>query len=91
MALPKYNDVIKMAKDALKEMMAPLRAREMKKKAELEMAKLEGRIAEQNQMIQELCSAYPIDFDRLIDAQDELGLSQRRLEQFRTIVNELFD
>jgi len=90
MALMKYSDILVLAKDKIKEVMAPLRAREMKKKAELEVAKIEGYIAEKEQKIQEYASAYPIDFDKLIEAIDDLELTNRRKEQFEKIINEMF-
>jgi hypothetical protein len=91
MALMKYTEVLALAKDKIKEVMAPLRAREMKKKAELEIAKLEGFIAEKEQKIQEYASTYPVDFDRMIDALDDLELTKRRMEQFEKIIKEMFD
>lgn len=86
----KYKDVLTSAKEKIKEMMAPLRANEMKKKAELEIAKLEGTIAEKEQKVQEFASAYPIDFDRMIDALDDLELTKRRKDQFGKIIEEMF-
>lgn len=90
MALLKYKDILVLAKEKIAEAMAPLRAREMRKKAELEACKLESVIAEKEQKIQEYASAYPIDFDRLIDAIDELELVKRRKDQFDKIINEMF-
>ncbi len=90
MALIKYKELLVLAKDKIKEVMAPLRAREMKIKAELEIAKLESTIAEKEQKIQEYASEYPINFDKLIDALDDLELTQRRKEQFGKIVEEMF-
>lgn len=90
MSLMKYKDVLILAKEKVKEAMAPLRAREMRKKAELEVCKLESTIAEKEQKIQECASEYPINFDKLIDAIDELELTQRRKEQFERIINEMF-
>lgn len=90
MALIKYKELLVLAKDKVKEVMAPLRAREMRIKAELEIAKLESTIAEKEQKIQEYASEYPINFDRLIDALDDLELTQRRKEQFSKIVQEMF-
>lgn len=91
MALIKYRDVIAYAKDKIKETMAPLRAHEMKKKAELEIAKLESSIAEKEQAIQELAAEYPINFDKVIEAIDDLELTRRRQEQFTKIIEEMFD
>lgn len=90
MALIKYKELLVFAKDKVKEVMAPLRAREMRMKAELEIAKLESTIAEKEQKIQEYASEYPINFDKLIDALDDLALTDRRKEQFSKIVNEMF-
>ena len=90
MALLKYREILVLAKDKIKDAMAPLRAREMRKKAELEACKLDSVIAEKDQKIQEYASAYPIDFDKLIDAIDELELVKRRKEQFDKIIEEMF-
>jgi hypothetical protein len=90
MALIKYKDVLLLCKEKVKEAMAPLRAREMKKKAELEICKLDSTIAEKEQKIQEFASEYPINFDKMIDAIDELELINRRKEQFEKIIEEMF-
>jgi hypothetical protein len=90
MSLMKYKDVLVLAKEKINEVMAPLRAREMRKKAELESCKLDSMIATHEQDIQELASEYPIDFDKMIDALDELELTKRRKEQFEQIITEMF-
>lgn len=90
MSLMKYKDVLVLAKEKVKEAMAPLRAREMRKKAELEVCKLDSLIAEKEQTVQECASEYPINFDRLIDCLDELELTKRRKEQFEKIIEEMF-
>jgi hypothetical protein len=90
MALMKYKDILALAKEKIAEAKAPLRAREMRKKAELEVCKLESILADREQKIQELSSQYPIDFDRLLDAIDDLELTQRRKEQFEKVINDLF-
>lgn len=90
MALLKYKEILVLAKDKIKEAMAPLRAKEMRKKGELEACKLESIIAEKEQKIQEYASDYPIDFDKLIDAIDELELVKRRKDQFDKIISEMF-
>ncbi len=90
MALLKYKEILTLAKEKITEAMAPLRAREMRKKAELEACKLESVIAEKDQKIQEYASEYPINFDKMIDAIDELELVKRRKEQFEKIIEEMF-
>lgn len=91
MDLMKYKDVLTLAKDKIKEMMAPLRAHEMKKKAELEIAKLDGVIAEKEQTVQEIASQYPIDFEKIIEAMDDLELTKRRKTQLEKIIVQMFE
>lgn len=90
MTLMRYRDVLTLAKDKINEAMAPLRAREMRKRAELETCKLESDIATQEQRIQDIASQYPIDFDNLIYAIDDLDIIKRRKEQFEKIITEMF-
>jgi hypothetical protein len=90
MALIKYKDALVLCKEKIKEAMAPLRAREMRKKGELEICKIDSDIADKEQKIQEFASKYPIDFDKLLDAIDDLELVKRRKEQFEKIIEELF-
>lgn len=90
MKLTVYEKVLTFAKEKIQEAMAPVRAREMRKKAELEMAKIDGRMIEQEAKIQELASAYPIDYDAMIRAIDELALLERRQKQFQKIITEMF-
>lgn len=90
MALMKYKDILVLAKEKIKEAMAPLRANEMKKKAELEVCKLESEILDKESKIQDISSEYPINFDKLIDSIDELELVKRRKDQFEKIIAEMF-
>lgn len=90
MSLMKYKEVLALCKEKINEAKAPLRAREMRKKAELEVCKLESVLADREQKINELSSEYPIKFDALLDAIDELELTQRRKEQFEKVIEEMF-
>lgn len=90
MTLMKYKDVLALCKEKINEAKAPFRAREMSKKAELEVCKLESTIADREQKVHELSSEYPINFDSLIDALDELELTRRRKEQFEEIIAQMF-
>lgn len=90
MSLMKYQDVLVLCKDKIKEKLAPLRVRQMRKEAELEVCKLESTIAEKEQAIQELTSEYPINFHRVIDAIDDLELTKMRRDSFNNVINELF-
>lgn len=88
--LKPYAEIIKMAKEALDTMKAPLRAMQMKKKAEGEQLEIDSKIMDLDAKIQDLASAYPIDFDKLINACDEKALLERRRKQFDKIIAELF-
>lgn len=90
MQLTPYKKLLTMAKEAVDKSLAPLRARAAQKKAELEMAKLDERIANLENQVNEACATKDIDFDRVIDRLDELALAERRRGQFQKIVKELF-
>ena len=90
MSLMKYKDMLVLCKEKINEAKAPLRAREMRKKAELEVCKLESVLADREQKINELSSEYPVKFNVLLDAIDELELTQRRKEQFERVITEMF-
>lgn len=85
-----YKQILAMTKEAIQSALAPIRVIEMKKKAELEMASIDGKIVEQEQKINEVCSKYPVDFNKLIDALDEKALLERRRKQFEQIIAEMF-
>jgi hypothetical protein len=86
----KYKDLIVLSKKDVEASLAPIRTKEMCKRAELELCKLDGSIASLEQRIQDISSQYPIDFDRLITAIDDLDLNTRRKEQFQRIIDEMF-
>ena len=90
MKLKPYSEVIKMAKEALDAAKAPFRAMQMKKKAEGEELEIETKIMDLDAKIQDLASAYPIDFNALIDNLDKRALLERRKEQFGKIIKEMF-
>lgn len=90
MKLTPYKQILKLGKEKVAELLAPVRANEMRKKAELEIAQIEGKLLEKEQAVHELCSAYPIDFSKLIDAMDEVALLERRKKQLAGIAAELF-
>lgn len=90
MQLPKYEDMLKLDKEKMQETMAPLRATEMKKKAELELAKIDSAIAEQEQRVRESAAKYPVNFTDVLETMDDLELAQRRKKQFTKIITEMF-
>ena len=90
MKLKPYKEILKMAKEMIDETLAPVRAMRAKKQAELEVAKMDEKIATHEAKIQEICTEKDINFDMLVSAQDELALMERRKKQFARIIEELF-
>ena len=90
MKLKPYNEIIKMAKEKIDEAKAPLRALQMRKKAEGEMLEIESKMMDLDAKIQDISSAYPIDFTKLIATIDERDLLERRKKQFEIIIKQMF-
>jgi hypothetical protein len=90
MKLKPFKEIIAMTQELKDKALAPIRARQVQSKAELEMSKLDEKIVSYEAQIQELCAKKEIDFDALIKAMDELALSERRKKQYEKILSELF-
>ena len=90
MKLTPYKKLLTMAKEKVDEALAPVRAHAAKKQAELEMAKLDERIATLQSNVTTLCSEKDLSFDKIIDKLDEIALAERRKKQFDQIVSEMF-
>ena len=90
MKLPSYKEALKMGKDKLKETLVPVRAMKAKKQAELEMCSLEEEIATLESDISELCCSEDLNFKKIIDMQDKLGLAERRKKQYEKILEQMF-
>ncbi len=90
MELTAYKKIITMAKEKISEALAPIRAMQVKKQGEIELAKLDEKIITQQVRIEEIASEYPVDFNKLINALDDLALSERRHKQFETIISQMF-
>ena len=79
-----------MGKEAIDNALAPVRAFSAKKKAELEQAKLDERIATLESELTSVCSEKELDFDKIIDKLDDIALSERRKVQLEKIISEMF-
>ena len=90
MKLMKFADALKMGKEKVREALVPVKVMKARKQAELEMCQLDERIANLECDIQEMCSDEGINFSKLIDKQDDLALLERKREQYRKILNEMF-
>lgn len=85
-----FRELIAMSKEKLDEAMAPLRARAVRAKADIEMSKIEGKLIELERDVQEMCIKKEVDFECLFDALDEAALLERRLEQYKQLLAQLF-
>lgn len=90
MKLPSYREILAMSKEKVDETLAPMRANTARKQAELEMAKLEEKIAYTQGKLNELCCQRDISFSEVIKLQDEGELLERRKAQYSEIIKQLF-
>lgn len=90
MKLPTYEEALKAGKEKVKEMLIPVRVKRARKKAELEMLKLEEDIANKEAAVSEECCKEDVDFPKIIDLQDKIGLLERRQKQYQKILDEMF-
>ena len=90
MKLKPYKEILRMTKEKIDDCLAPVRANRAKKQAELEIAKMDEKIASQEAKINELCSEKEISFEKIINAQDDLSLMERRKKQFGNILKDMF-
>lgn len=90
MKLKPYKELIALSKEKLDEALAPVRARQVKTQAELEMAKIDETLISTEARIQELCAQKQIDFPTLLRLMDECALAERRKKQYEKILVDLF-
>lgn len=90
MQLKPFAELIKLSKEKFDEAMAPIRAKQVKSKAELEMAKLDEKILSLEVKTQELCAEKEINFETLIENLDEHALLERRRKQYVQVLEQLF-
>ena len=90
MKLKPYKELVALTKEKLDEAMAPIRARQTKSKAELEVAKLDEELISLETRVFELCAKKDIDFNTIIETMDKHALAERRKAQLAKIVAELF-
>ncbi|MGG2046760.1 hypothetical protein [Burkholderia gladioli] len=90
MKLKPYAELIALSKEKLDAALAPVRARQVRTQAELEMAKLDEQLISTEAKIQELCAQKQIDFAQLLRYMDEVALAERRKKQYEQILREFF-
>lgn len=90
MKLKPFKDLIGLTKEGIDKALAPIRARQVQTRAELEMSKLDEEIVSTEASIQEICAKKELDFNALIKAMDQIALAERRRKQYEKILAELF-
>jgi GTP-binding protein EngB required for normal cell division len=91
MKLTPYKKILKYSKEKIQESLAPMRANQAKIQGHLEIAKLDEEIVTLEAKITEICAEHPLNFSKIIDAQDKLALIERRKKQLQKIITELFE
>ena len=90
MKLTPYKEALKMGKEKMSNMLAPVKAKRAKKQAELEMVKIEEEIATAEATIHEECAKEDVSFPKIIELQNKLGLLERKQQQYEKILLEMF-
>ena len=90
MKLKSYKEMLTSGQAAIDKALAIPRAAKAKKEAELKIVTIDEQVVTQELKIAELASQTKLDYDKIIDAQDELALLIRRRAQFEELVVQLF-
>lgn len=90
MKLRPFKELIGLSKEKLDEAMAPIRARQVKAKAELEMSRIDSDLLDKETKVQELCAEKDINLTKLLDILDEIALLERRKKQYGKVLEQLF-
>lgn len=90
MELRPFKDMIALSEDKLKEEMAPIRARNIKSQAELEMSRLEANILKAETSVQEMCARPDICFTEVLNDLDDIDLMERRKRKCSDAIKQLF-
>ncbi len=90
MKLKPFMEIVGLSKEKLDEAMAPIRARQVRAKAECEKAKLDADILTKETSVHEICAQKDLDFGKLFERLDEIALLERRREQYDEVLEQLF-
>lgn len=90
MKLKPLKQVLAMSKEKVDEFMAPIRAKQVKLKAQLKQNEIDSELLSLESEIQEMCLEKEIDLDKLISKSDKIALLERRKKQYDKIIEQLF-
>lgn len=84
------RSVLASSKEKVDEMLAPVRIRQVRAKADLEISKLEEKLITTERKIVESVAKKDIDFAAVLKDMDEYDLTNRQITQMRQLVDGLF-
>lgn len=90
MQLKPFKELLALSKEKLDEALAPIRARQVKAKADSLVATYEEQLITIEREITEMCTQKEVDFEKLADKLDNFALKERRKNQFTDIYKQLF-
>lgn len=90
MQLRPFKELLALSKEKIDEALAPIRARQVKAKADSLVANYEEELITIERTITEMCTSKEVDFERLADQLDKYALKERRKTQFQNIYKQLF-
>ena len=86
----KYEDLLKLGKEALDLVKIPFEVRKARKDVEKEVITIEQKIAEKDAEINNAKSARPFILKTILDAIDDKEILERELKQVNELLEELF-
>ena len=90
MVLQSYQKLLAMGKEAVEAAKIPSRAKQTQKQGELEVLKLEEKIATLEAEVEAMQMQYPLEWGELIDKTDQLALVERRHKKLGEALSQLF-
>lgn len=90
MKLLPLKDILGKSKEILDEAMAPIRARQARSRADLEVSKIDEELLTLEVNTQELCSKKEINFPAILDNIDKSDLLERRKRKYEEVLLQLF-
>lgn len=88
--LKPLKSILAMGQKGIDELLAGVRMRQTKARAEVALAKLDEKSITLEREIQELCTKEEIDFDKVMSKMDDYDVNDRRKAQLKQIVEQLF-
>lgn len=88
--LTPFVEILKMGKEQLDAVLAPVRARLAKSRFDGEIARLQEKLLTAQAKIPELCAEKEINVSKLMDQMDDIALTERRIEDIKVVRDQLF-